>query len=88
MSTTEERLAVLESVSQRNESDINALFTELRKHAQDEEEGQAKIMELISEIREEQGKQKSFVGGVAWSIGAVGVAVIAGIQAAWKYFST
>lgn len=77
MATSEERLAVLESKDDRRASDISALFTLIRTHMEKEEEDRQVLIKELVAIKVTQQRQKSFVGGIVFTISAVWAAALA-----------
>jgi len=71
MSSLEERVAVLESLVERNQNDTTALFTMLREHMKKEDDDRELFLTELSNIRIMQQKQKSFVGGVVFTVSSV-----------------
>jgi len=71
MKDISERVAVLESLSERNQSDITNLFALIRTHMEKEEEDRKELKGMITGIISVQSRQKSFVGGVIFAVSAI-----------------
>lgn len=80
MSTPEERIAVLEAKLSRNEIDITKLFQFIRDHMEKEEKHMEKtekdrkeLLTKIDDIEDTLTHQKSFIGGMMFTVSAVWV---------------
>jgi len=69
--TADERIAVLEAKLERNEVDITKLFDFIREHMDREEKDRELFLRELSDIRGTIKNQKSFVGGMIFTISAI-----------------
>ena len=75
--TSEERIAALEAKLDRNERDITSLFEFIREHMKREDEHNAVLMTHISKMESRMDKQKSFVGGIVFTVSSIWFVVAA-----------
>jgi len=84
MSGLEERVAVLESLAERASKDTSALFEMLRKHMEKEETDRDALLAALNQIRIQQQKQKSFVGGIVFTVSSLWAVILLGITHYFK----
>lgn len=82
MTEITERVAVLEAGMIRNQKDITEIFKVMREHMEKEEADRVVMIDLISDIKQRQLSQKSFVGGIVISVSGIW-AVLLGL---WHFF--
>lgn len=83
--TVEERLAVLEQIAKDNKEDIDELFSVIRRHMEQEEKDRIVLMKQLNDLTIADAKQKSFVGGIVFTITAVWALITAAVA---MYFKT
>lgn len=83
----EERIAILETLNQQTDKEIKELFDLLRKHMEKEEQDRDEVKQAIRDSKQDIadikvviGKQKSFLGGVVFTVTSVWTAIIAGLN--------
>jgi len=79
----EERVAVSEAHNKRTYEDINELYNLIREHMAKEERERKDLTKLISDISAQQRKQRSFVGGIIFTVSALWAVALAAIG--WKF---
>ncbi len=67
----EERMAVVESENKRTKEDVDTLYKFIRDHMEKEERVTAGIQKSINEINILFSKQRSFVGGIVFTVSGV-----------------
>ena len=65
------QVAVLESIVERTQSDMNELAELLKEHMRKEEEERKDLMNLLAAISKEQEKYKNFIGGIIITVSAI-----------------
>jgi len=85
--SSEERIAALEAKLDRNERDITALFKVIRDHMNREDDHNKILLSHISKIESRMDKQKSFVGGIVFTVSSLWF-VIAAIGAWFLKFKS
>ena len=83
MLRVEEKIAVTGQMSSTHREELNLLFEMFRNHMAKEEEQREETIALITDIKTELSKQKSFWAGITFAISAIWIVGLA----IWHYFT-
>ena len=65
------QVAVLESIVEGMQADMNELAELLKEHMRKEEEERKELFDLLSNIKNQQEKYKNLIGGIVLTVSAI-----------------
>jgi len=73
--------AINSQKTETHRNELNELYTMLRKHMAKEEEQRQELIGLISNLSSRLNSQKSFWGGIVFTVGGLGAVIV--VVAKW-----